>query len=153
MARSSYIVTKQTRHHLVFALLLVVPASCGSPARPPPDAPPPHPNSPFGRDGTAGTVTTPSETPDQKQNTPVLPATKDFITLEALGDVWVLVQDAQGVEMQWKNLHEGERIPVAKKGPISITYSNGKALRILDREGRSLMEPKAQDGIAILRLP
>ena len=55
--------------------------------------------------------------------------------------------------MQWQNLHEGERMPVAKKGPISITYSNGKALRILDREGRSLTESKKQDGIAILRLP
>ncbi|MFP6886916.1 MAG: RodZ domain-containing protein [Opitutales bacterium] len=130
-----------------------MPASCGGPAGPPPDAPPPHPNSPFARGGASGTVAEPSEAPKQKQRPPVLTATEDLITLEALRDVWVLVQDAQGVEMQWQNLREGERMPVAKKGPISITYSNGKALRILDREGRSLMEPKAQDGIAILRLP
>ena len=153
MTRSSYVATKQARHHLVFALLLIVPASCGGPAGPPPDAPPPHPNSPFARGGAGGKVTIPSETPEQKRKTPVLTATEDLITLEALRDVWVLVQDAQGVEMQWQNLREGERMPVAKKGPISITYSKGKALRILDREGRSLIEPKDQDGIAILRLP
>ena len=140
-------------HRIVVVLLLLVPASCGGPAGPPPDAPPPHPNSPFARGGTSGTVAAPSKVPEQKQKTPVLTATENLITLEALGDVWVLVQDAQGVEMQWQNLHEGERMPVAKKGPISITYSNGKALRILDREGRSLIEPKEQDGIAILRLP
>ena len=140
-------------HRIVVVLLLLVPASCGGPAGPPPDAPPPHPNSPFARGGTSVAVAAPSKVPEQKQRPPVVTTKEDLITLEALGDVWVLVQDAQGVEMQWQNLRKGERMPVAKKGPISITYSNGKALRILDREGRSLTEPKEKDGIAILRLP
>ena len=75
------------------------------------------------------------------------------VTLEALGDVWILVQNAQGVELQWQNLRKGERLPVAKQGSISITSSNGKALRVLDHEGRSLKEPSENEGIAILRLP
>jgi len=78
---------------------------------------------------------------------------KSVVTLEALGDVWILVQNAQGVELQWQNLRKGERLPVAKQGSISITSSNGKALRILDHEGRPLKEPSEKEGIAILRLP
>jgi hypothetical protein len=78
---------------------------------------------------------------------------KSVVTLEALGDVWILVQNAQGVELQWQNLRKGERLPVAKQGSISITSSNGKALRVLDHEGRSLKEPSENEGIAILRLP
>jgi hypothetical protein len=89
---------------------------------------------------------------------PVLGATQNYekksvVTLEALGDVWILVQNAQGVELQWQNLRKGERLPVAKQGSISITSSNGKALRVLDHEGRSLKEPSENEGIAILRLP
>ena len=75
------------------------------------------------------------------------------VTLEALGDVWILVQNAQGVELQWQNLRKGERLPVAKQGSISITSSNGKALRVLDYEGRSLKEPSENEGIVIVRLP
>ena len=151
MTRSSSIASRQARHHLVLVLLLLVPASCGGPAGPTPDAPPPHPNSPFGKDETRGEVSTHTEVSEQ---TPQVPAiTEDLITLEALGDVWVLVQDGQGVELQWQNLREGERMPIAKKGSISITYSNGKALRVLNRDGTPLRQPKQQDGIAIMRLP
>ena len=75
------------------------------------------------------------------------------VTLEALGDVWILVQNAQGVELQWQNLRKGERLPVAKQGSISITSSNGKALRVLDHEGRSIKEPSENEGIVIVRLP
>ena len=122
--------------------------SCGGPSGPPPDAPPPYSPTPFGGFGVQG-----------KQNekpslvTERLQLGTDVLTLEALGEVWVLVQDAQGIELQWKNLREGEQMPIAKNGPISVTCSNGNALRILGKKGKSLVEPKESKGIAIIRLP
>ncbi len=136
----------------VLISILVVPTlgliSCGGPSGPPPDAPPPYSPSPFGGSGIHAT---------QNENRPVIPervpAGTEVLTLEALGEVWVLVQDAQGIELQWKNLKEGEQMPIAKNGPISITCSNGNALRILGTKGKSLAEPKQSKGIAIIRLP
>ena len=147
MTRLSNHIFRKVILHLAGVLVLFS-ASCGGPAPPPPNAPPPHPNlfSPTGNQITPST------------QAPVLGATQNYekksvVTLEALGDVWILVQNAQGVELQWQNLRKGERLPVAKQGSISITSSNGKALRVLDHEGRSLKEPSENEGIAILRLP
>jgi hypothetical protein len=129
-------------------VLVLFSASCGGPAPPPPDAPPPHPNlfSP------AGSQISPN--PQAPVPGIIQPyVKKSVVTLEALGDVWILVQDAQGVELQWQNLRKGERLPVSKQGSISITSSNSKALRVLDHEGRSLKEPSEDEGIAIIRLP
>ena len=147
MTRSSSHIFQKVNLRLAGVLFLFS-ASCGGPAPPPPNAPPPHPNLflPTGNQVSPNT------------QAPVLGTTqssdkKSVVTLEALGDVWILVQNAQGVELQWQNLRKGERLPVAKQGPISITSSNGKALRVLDHEGRSLKEPSENEGIAILRLP
>jgi len=122
--------------------------SCGGPSGPPPDAPPPYSPTPYGGFDAQG---------KQNENPPSapkrFPSGTDVLTLEALGEVWVLVQDAQGIELQWKNLKEGEQMPIAKNGPISITCSNGNALRILGTKGKSLAEPKQSKGIAIIRLP
>ncbi len=126
-------------------ILVLFSASCGGPALPPPDAPPPHPNL------FSPTVTQISPTTVPGTTQPYVK--KSVVTLEALGDVWILVQNAQGVELQWQNLRKGERLPVAKQGSISITSSNGKALRVLDHEGRSLKEPTQKEEITIFRLP
>tara|TARA_B100001123_G_scaffold278962_1_gene310746 strand:- start:135 stop:518 length:384 start_codon:yes stop_codon:yes gene_type:complete len=122
--------------------------SCGGPSGPPPDAPPPYPPTPFGGFGVQG-----KQHENQSPAPERLPSGTDVLTLEALGEVWVLVQDAQGIELQWKNLREGEQMPIAKNGPISVTCSNGNALRILGKKGKSLAEPKESKGIAIIRLP
>lgn len=122
--------------------------SCGGPSGPPPDAPPPYSPTPFrGFDAQGKQNENPPSAPKR------LPSGTDVLTLEALGEVWVLVQDAQGIELQWKNLREGEQMPIAKNGPISVTCSNGNALRILGKKGKSLVEPKESKGIAIIRLP
>lgn len=147
MTRSSSHIFQKVNLRLAGVLVLFS-ASCGGPAPPPPNAPPPHPNLFL----PTGNQVSPST------QAPVLGTTqssdkKSVVTLEALEDVWILVQNAQGVELQWQNLRKGERLPVAKQGSISITSSNGKALRVLDHEGRSLKEPSENEGIAILRLP
>jgi len=149
MTRSSYHIFRIVNLPL-FASLVFFSVSCGGPAPPPPDAPPPHPNlfSPTGNRVPSDTQVSESEA-GTIQNYDK----KSLVTLEALGDVWILVQNAQGVELQWQNLRKGERLPVAKQGSISITSSNGKALRVLDHEGRSLKEPTEKEGIAIFRLP
>tara|TARA_Y100000588_G_C14092786_1_gene855262 strand:+ start:290 stop:736 length:447 start_codon:yes stop_codon:yes gene_type:complete len=133
----------------VIGLLVLFSSSCGGPAAPPPDAPPPHPNL-F---ATEGRQVSPSvKVPELGTHT--LPYDKkNVVTLEALGDVWILVQNAHGVELQWQNLRKGERLPVSKQGSISITSSNGKVLRVLDHEGGSIKEPSESEGIVILRLP
>ena len=140
----------QKINYLLVGVIILFSASCGGPAPPPPNAPPPHPNL-FSQTGTKNKVLPNTEAPvsgtnEKKEN-------KSVVTLEALGDVWILVQNAQGVELQWQNLRKGERLPVAKQGPISITSSNGKALRVLDHKGRSLKEPTQKEGITIFRLP
>ncbi len=147
MTRSFYHVFRKVNLHLASVVVLMS-ASCGGPAPPPPNAPPPHPNL-FSPTGNWVPPSTQAPVPGTTQNY----EKKSVVTLEALGDVWILVQNAQGVELQWQNLRKGERLPVAKQGSISITSSNGKALRVLDHEGRSLKEPSENEGIAILRLP
>ena len=144
MTRSSYHNFRRVNLPL-FVSLVFFGVSCGGPAPPPPDAPPPHPNL------FSPTVTQISPTTVPGTTQPYVK--KSVVTLEALGDVWILVQNAQGVELQWQNLRKGERLPVAKQGSISITSSNGKALRVLDHEGRSLKEPTQKEGITIFRLP
>ncbi|MBC8347620.1 MAG: hypothetical protein O3A82_08475 [Verrucomicrobia bacterium] len=147
MNRSSYHIFWKINLPL-FGLLVLFSASCGGPTAPPPDAPPPHPNL-FSPTSNQFPPRTQAPVPGTTQSS----EKKSVVTLEALGDVWILVQNAQGVELQWQNLRKGERLPVAKQGSISITSSNGKALRVLDHEGRSLKEPSENEGIAILRLP
>lgn len=144
MTTSTFLFFRKATLRLL-GILVLFSASCGGPAPPPPDAPPPHPNlfSP------TGSQISPTTVPGTTQ--PYVK--KSVVTLEALGDVWILVQNAQGVELQWQNLRKGERLPVAKQDSISITSSNGKALRVLDHEGRSLKEPTQKEGITIFRLP
>ncbi|SVC18184.1 uncharacterized protein METZ01_LOCUS271038 [marine metagenome] len=147
MTRSVSHIFQKVNLHLASVVVLIS-ASCGGPAPPPPNAPPPHPNlfSPTGnRIPPTAQTPMPGTTHSSDKNS--------VVTLEALGDVWILVQNAQGVELQWQNLRKGERLPVAKQGSISITSSNGKALRVLDHEGRSIKEPSENEGIVIVRLP
>ena len=147
MTLSLYHIFQKVNLHLVGALVLFS-ASCGGPAPPPPNAPPPHPNL-FSPTGSQVSPSAQAPVPRTTKSSDK----KSVITLEALGDVWILVQNAQGVELQWQNLRKGERLPIAKQGSISITSSNGKALRVLDHKGRSLKEPSENEGIVIVRLP
>ena len=113
-----------------------------------PDAPetipaPPRPDSP----ANPGSGTQPPS------NTDPSPAKKELITFEALDSVHILILDAQGGERQWQQLRTGERMPFVKQGSITITYSNGKALRILDSNGKILVPHLDKEGIAIQNLP
>ena len=131
-----------TASFLSFAVLL---SSCSLFG---PDAPetipaPPRPDSPANPESG----TRPSSTIDPS------PAKKELITIEALGSVHVLILDAQGGERQWQQLRTGERMPFVKQGSITITYSNGKALRILNGNGEVLVPPLDKEGIAIQNLP
>ena len=149
MTRSYYHIFRKVNLPL-FGSLVFFSVSCGGPAPPPPDAPPPHPNL---FSSTGSQVPSDTQVSEPESGTTQNYEKKSLVTLEALGDVWILVQNAQGVELQWQNLRKGERLPVAKQGSISITSSNGKALRVLDHEGRSLKEPTQKEGITIFRLP
>ena len=153
MIQSSSIIRKNSANRVLTGLLILLNASCGGPSGPPPNAPPPHPNSPFRSTGTDIPKATPDNVSAQNNPPTKPPLDGTLITIEALGDVWILVQDAQGIELQWQNLRVGEQLPVNKRGAISITCSNGKAIRILDHKGATLEEAKKQEGIAILRLP
>ena len=147
MTRSLYHIYQKVILQLAGVLTLFS-ASCGGPAPPPPNAPPPHPNL-FSPTGNQTSPSAKAQVPGSTQ----ISDKKSLVTLEALEDVWILVQNAQGVELQWQNLRKGERLPIAKQGSISITSSNGKALRVLDHKGSSLREPSENEGINIVRLP
>lgn len=123
-----------------------------------PDAPdtipaPPRPDSPAHSGfGSPSPATVPA--PGTSAPPPVpAPSNKNLITLEALEAVHVLILDAQGVERQWQQLRAGERMPFLKQGSVTITYSSGKALRILDDKDEVIVPPLDKEGIAIRTLP
>jgi hypothetical protein len=74
-------------------------------------------------------------------------------TLEAVGTIWVLVQDKFGNELQWISLMAGEKVPINHSGPLTITCSSGESLKISDPKGKPFQVAGKNKGITIIRLP
>ena len=74
-------------------------------------------------------------------------------TLEADADLWALLQDAKGVELEWLKMKRGDSKPISYSGPITVTCSSGTKLRILDNENNLVETYANQSGISIVRLP
>ena len=74
-------------------------------------------------------------------------------SLLAEADLWALIQDPQGVELDWIKMKSGETVPLNYSGPITVTCSSGHKLKIFDNQ-KNLIETKAnQSGISIVKLP
>jgi hypothetical protein len=136
-----------------------------------PDAPPPYPDSPFPQGTNIYEDYTPPPSPDprgeflnQPQNSFVrggndyssrsrVKSEDKFYTLEAIGTIWVLIQDKFGNELEWISLTPGDKVPLKHLGPLTITCSSGESLKINAPNGKPLQTGGTKKGISIIRLP
>lgn len=73
-------------------------------------------------------------------------------TLEARADLWALVQDAQGTELQWLKMKPGETASISHGGALTVTCSSGDKLLIKDKFGKKIETNPNASGISIVRL-
>ena len=71
------------------------------------------------------------------------PASTSRYVLRAEADLWALIQDPSGVELDWLKMISGESVPLIYSGPISVTCSSGHKLKIFDNQ-KNLIETKSQ---------
>ena len=126
-----------------------------------PEAPPPYPNSPY-PNGSQSDSYTPPASPDPRGNnfTRSQPSTfttsrsyEKSYTLEAVGTIWVLVQDKLGNELQWLSLMSGDKTELKHTGPLTLTCSSGESLKIFAPDGKPVQVAGSKKGISIIRLP
>ena len=86
-------------------------------------------------------------------NAPSSPSSHSKYVLRAEADLWALIQDPNGVELDWLKMKSGESVPLTYSGPITVTCSSGHKLKIFDNQ-KNLIETKTnQSGISIVKLP
>ena len=74
-------------------------------------------------------------------------------TVHANANLWLLVQDSNGNELDWLKLKEGEKVPLSHIGALTITCSSGQDIDIYNKDGRKLDIPESKKpGISIIRL-
>jgi hypothetical protein len=73
-------------------------------------------------------------------------------TLEAKADLWALVQNAKGVELEWLKMKAGETATLSYQEDLTITCSSGNELVILDNKGKQIDTNPNSSGISIVRL-
>ena len=81
------------------------------------------------------------------------PSLNSRYTITAKANIWVLVQDEFGTEIDWKKLSKGETMPITHPRPVTITCSSGSKVQIVDEKGKEVNPPSNASGIAIVRLP
>ena len=73
-------------------------------------------------------------------------------TLEAKADLWALVQNEKGVELEWLKMKAGETATLNYQEALTITCSSGNQLVILDKKGKRIDTNPNSSGISIVRL-
>lgn len=73
--------------------------------------------------------------------------------LEAKANLWALVQDSMGNELQWLKMQAGETASIDHPGALTLTCSSGDQLIVRDSLGKPLETNPNSSGISILRLP
>ena len=129
-----------------------------------PDAPPPYPGFPM----PANPSSTSSYPTDPQPNrsypgdypysqttavsVPSIPISAEY-TVKAKGNLWVLVQDQFGNEIEWKKLKSGDELPITQSGPLTITLSSPDKADIIDSNDKKMKIDSKSSGISIVRLP
>jgi hypothetical protein len=80
-------------------------------------------------------------------------ANTERFTLEAKADLWALVQDSQGTELEWLKMKTGETASLSYSGSLTITCSSGNKLVIKNKFGKKIETNPNSSGISIVRLP
>ena len=133
-----------------------------------PDAPPPYANypapqtfqytQPVPEQSTDNPFAAPynpnSTAPDRtySENEPSRSGDNSY-TLRAEGDLWALIQDPKGVELDWIKMKSGESVPLNHPGPIILTCSSGHKLKIFDKQKNPIESKSNHSGITIVKLP
>ena len=81
------------------------------------------------------------------------PAVRRNYTVNAYANVWVLVQDKSGNELEWLSMKSGDEVPIMHRGPLTITCSSSKSIMITDKNGKKIETGNNSNGINIIRLP
>ena len=94
---------------------------------------------------------------NQPRPSPVTPkptfASKPNYTINAYANVWVLIQDKRGNELEWISLKSGDEVPIMHRGPLTMTCSSSKSVKISDKNGKKIETGNKTNGINIIRLP
>jgi len=73
-------------------------------------------------------------------------------SLHAHSNLWALVQNDKGVELEWLKMKAGEKASINHSGRLTITCSSGKDLEIFDARGDKIPTNPNPSGISIIRL-
>jgi len=74
-------------------------------------------------------------------------------TLTANGDLWALVQDEKGNEIEWLKMKTGESAFIYDPNALLLTCSSGNLLSIKNSAGKNIPFDSKGNGISIIRLP
>jgi len=74
-------------------------------------------------------------------------------TLTANGDLWALVQDGKGNEIEWLKMKTGESAFIYDPNALVLTCSSGNLLSIKNSVGKNISFDSKGNGISIIRLP
>ena len=107
-------------------------------------------SNPIGAPGTSTNNKQDFFAPPPKSNQSSLNS-RYSITAEA--NIWVLVQDEFGTEIDWKKLSKGESMSITHPRPVTVTISSGSKAKIFDEKGKKVNQLTNSSGIAIVRLP
>lgn len=90
--------------------------------------------------GAATENATPDTTPPPPPGTPSVDASSDELTLEATGNVYVIVKQKSDNSVLFRDtLGEGDTVPLSKEGPVEILFTAGENLII--ESGGERMRP------------
>ncbi len=74
-------------------------------------------------------------------------------SLEAKSDLWALIQDESGTELNWLKMKAGDTHSIHHQGALTITCSSGHKLLVKDKSGKTIETNPNANGISIVRLP
>jgi len=114
---------------------------------PPPSAPPTQPNLSA---RPSHKYTPPA--PNRFSSKPNRSSQSSNYTLKANADLWALVQNAKGVELEWLKMKAGDSTELNYSEDLTITCSSGNQLVIVDNKGKQIDTNPNSSGISIVRL-
>ena len=181
LKKSDFYNKKQSGYLFFFILCCLLYTSCGGGSVTTlPEAPPPYPNFPvpyepcsqqpvpdhvYGHQQQGGHQTrtfSPTESNPQNSNNNSWRSSPNALTqspnyarftVHANANLWLLVQDSNGNELDWLKLKEGEKVPLSHIGALTLTCSSGQDIEIYSKDGKKLDIPESSKaGISIIRL-
>ncbi|MEC8043255.1 MAG: hypothetical protein VX130_01530 [Verrucomicrobiota bacterium] len=166
---------RDTLLRLLGGMLVLLLASCGGgSASTLPEAPPPYPGfpvppspsnqaeppSPYRQNNDSGyyafgSPNRPAYRPSEPsfQSTPQPAPQNHRYLVNAKGNLWVLVQDQFGNEVDWQKLNAGENFPITQPGALTVTLSSSDKAEIYDSDNKKIEVNSTGSGISIVRLP